>query len=297
LVDKKINARYRLLSTVKSYEDFSYHSHEKYEIYYFHGGNCKYLIGDHIYDLQEDDIIIMNGLTLHRAYPEPGIPYERSLIEFSAEWLRPILNNLNVPELLNPFNQLNNTLFRGTDKELLVEIKDLLRKIVFIDVNNTPEEENSVESRLCEAEISALVVQLLFKIYNISQQHLGKILPVESEKNMHVKRIIPWIEKNFCSSITLDCIADNLNLSKYYMSRIFKDVTGYTLMQYLMMCRINRAKYLLEIHPEKSILDVALESGFEDASHFSRFFRKQMKITPSEYRSRKAIRVPTTNKR
>jgi len=81
------------------------------------------------------------------------------------------------------------------------------------------------------------------------------------------------------------------------MSRIFKDVTGYTIMQYLMMCRINRAKYLLEIRPEKSILDVALESGFEDASHFSRFFRKQLKITPSEYRNRKAIRVPTTNKR
>lgn len=292
--DKKINARYRLVTTVKSYEDFSYHSHEKYEIYYFHGGNCKYLIGDHIYDLQEDDIIIMNGLTLHRAYPEPGIIYERSLIEFSSEWLRPILYNLNVPELLTPFNQLNNTLFRGTNKETLKDIKALLRRIVSIDVNTPIGDDRSGENRLREGEITTLVVQLLFKIYEVSQQQLVKIPPVESEKNTHVKRIIPWIERNFCSSISLDSIAENLNLSKYYMARIFKDVTGFTIMQYLMLCRMNRAKYLLEIHPEKSILEVALESGFEDASHFSRFFRKQMNLTPSEYRNRRANRTQPT---
>ncbi|WP_257984218.1 AraC family transcriptional regulator [Neobacillus cucumis] len=295
--DKKIIARYRLVNTVKSYEDFTFHSHEKYEIYYFHGGTCKYLISDHIYDLQKDDIIIMNGLTLHRAYPEPGIPYERSLIEFSSEWLRPILYNLNVPELLNPFNQLSNTLFRGVDSEILMEIKELIRRIVLIDVNNFYEDENSVESRLREGEISNLVVQLLFKIYEISQQQLVKIAPIESEKNTHVKRMISWMEKNFCNPTSLNCIADSLNLSKYYMSRIFKDVTGLTIMQYLMTCRLNRAKYLLEIHPEKSILEVALQSGFEDASHFSRFFRKQMKITPSDYRNRRAPRTQKTIKK
>jgi len=51
----------------------------------------------------------------------------------------------------------------------------------------------------------------------------------------------------------------------------------------------------LEIYPNKSILEVALESGFEDASHFSRFFRKQMKITPSEYRNNRAILTKTRN--
>ena len=289
-LDEKINANYRLVDTVNSYEAFSYHSHEQYEIYYFHGGNCKYLIGDHIYPLQEDDIIIMNGLTLHRSYPEPGIPYERSVIEFSSEWLRPILIKLNVPELLNPFNQLSNTLFRGTNKEKLVEIKELIRKIACKDSKILLEKENSVEGRLRNGEISTLFVQLLFKIYELSKQQLVKIPPIETEKNTHVKRIIPWIEKNFSSSITLDCIADNLNLSKYHMARIFKDVTGFTIMQYLMTCRINRAKYLLEIHPGKSIHEVALESGFEDSSHFSRFFRKQMNITPTEYRNSRAIR-------
>jgi AraC-like DNA-binding protein len=71
------------------------------------------------------------------------------------------------------------------------------------------------------------------------------------------------------------------------MSRIFKEVIGLTVMQYLMNCRMNRAKYLLEMDTEQTILGVALESGFESSSHFSRFFRQQINMTQSEYRERR----------
>ncbi|MBZ9536439.1 AraC family transcriptional regulator [Cytobacillus oceanisediminis] len=281
------------MDKVESYEDFSYHSHDRYEIYYFHGGECKYLIGDRIYRLQEDDLIIMNGLTLHRAYPEPGIPYERSVIEFSSEWLRPILNNLNVPELLSPFNQLSNTLFHIKDKEKSAEVKALIKKMA--EKLKSSKQENIVENRFQIGELTSMLMQLLFKVFELSKQQLENNSLAESDKNIHVKKMIEWIDTHFCEPITLDDIAHHLNISKYYMSRIFKDVTGYTIMQYIMSCRINRAKYLLEIHLDKSILEVSLESGFEDSSHFSRFFRKQMKLTPTEYRNSTAIRMKNTN--
>ncbi|MBQ6446128.1 MAG: AraC family transcriptional regulator [Bacillus sp. (in: Bacteria)] len=281
------------MDKVETYEDFSYHSHDRYEIYYFHGGECKYLIGDRIYRLQEDDLIIMNGLTLHRAYPEPGIPYERSVIEFSSEWLRPILNNLNVPELLSPFNQLSNTLFHIKDKEKSAEVKALIKKMA--EKLKSFKQENIVENRFQIGELTSMLMQLLFKVFELSKQQLENNSLAESDKNIHVKKMIEWIDTHFCEPITLDDIAHHLNISKYYMSRIFKDVTGYTIMQYIMSCRINRAKYLLEIHLDKSILEVSLESGFEDSSHFSRFFRKQMKLTPTEYRNSTAIRMKNTN--
>jgi AraC-like DNA-binding protein len=290
---EKIIALYRLMDKVETYEDFSYHSHDRYEIYYFHGGECKYLIGDRIYRLQEDDLIIMNGLTLHRAYPEPGAYYERSVIEFSSEWLRPLLNNLNVPELLSPFNQLSNTLFHIKDKGQSAEVKALIKKLA--EKVKRSKEENAVDDRFQVGELTAMLMQLLFKVYELSKQQLEHNIHAESDKNLHVKKMIEWIDTHFCEPITLDDIAHHLNISKYYMSRIFKDVTGYTIMQYIMSCRINRAKYLLEIHPDKSILEVSLESGFEDSSHFSRFFRKQVKLTPTEYRNSKAIRMKNTN--
>ncbi|EOR22538.1 putative transcriptional regulator [Niallia nealsonii AAU1] len=235
----------------------------------------------------------MNGLTLHRAYPEPGIPYERSVIEFSSEWLRPILNNLNVPELLSPFNQLSNTLFHIKDKEKSAEVKALIKKMA--EKLKSSKQENIVENRFQIGELTSMLMQLLFKVFELSKQQLENNSLAESDKNLHVKKMIEWIDSHFCDPITLDDIAHHLNISKYYMSRIFKDVTGYTIMQYIMSCRINRAKYLLEIHPDKSILEVSLASGFEDSSHFSRFFRKQMKLTPTEYRNSKAIRMKNTN--
>ncbi|MDC3416037.1 AraC family transcriptional regulator [Aquibacillus salsiterrae] len=283
---ENVQSYYRMRDTVITKSDYAYHSHDRFEIYYFHGGSCRYLISDNIYDLQDDDIIIMNGMTLHRANPEIGTTYERSVIEFSAEWVTPILVNLNVPEILTPFTKLSNTLFRGVDKETLDEIKELFRKISLI--NESPPSNDRYKNRLKEGQITVLLVQLLFIIYDLSKLRLVKLPSKRTEKNIHVNRIVSWIDENFKNDITLDSIADSLNISKYYMSRIFKDVTGYTIMQYLMSCRFNRAKYLLEMYPDKTILEVALESGFDNCSHFSRFFKKQLNITPSEYRNRRS---------
>lgn len=294
MVDENIRAYYRVKDKISSKDSFSYHSHEKYEIYYFHSGNCKYLIGDQIHDLQQDDIIIMNGLTLHRANPQVGELYERSIVEFSAEWIRPILNSLKVPELINPFRILSNSLFRGVEKARLAEIEELIKKISLLALNSQNTITTKLDNRIIEGEISTLLVQLLFKIYELSKLRLIKIPPIQSDKAIHVNRVSEWIEQHLESNISLDHIAENLNISKYYMSRIFKDVTGYTIMQYLMKCRVNRAKYLLEMFPDKSILDVSLESGFENPSHFSRFFRKEVKITPTEYRNRRSMNSKST---
>ncbi|WP_077623003.1 AraC family transcriptional regulator [Sediminibacillus massiliensis] len=294
--NEKINAHYRLIDKTCRKGDFRYHSHERFEIYFFHGGDCKYLIGDHIYYLQPGDIIIMNGLTLHRANPEAGTCYERSVIEFSSEWVKPILKSLNVPELLQPFYTLGNVLFRGISANERNAIEELIKEIANLDLNSLDENGDKMENRLKEGEVSTLLVHLLFKIYELSKIRLVKIPPARSEKQLHVNRVAKWIDQNFSKDINLDHISDSLNISKYYMSRIFKDVTGYTVMQYLMCCRINRAKYLLEIYPEKTILEVALDSGFESASHFSRYFRKQVKITPTEYRGNKTGQ-PRTKKR
>jgi len=272
-----------------SKDDFNYHSHNMYEIYYFHSGDCKYLIGNRIYQLEQDDIIIMNGLTLHRANPIPTKPYERSIIEFSPEWIKHILKTLKVPELLDPFNFLSNSIFRGGDEKTLQEINRLFISINQLTSSIHQEGRSKKDNGIKEAEITSMFIQLLIKVYEISQFELGKTQIVDSEKEHHVNRIKSWIDENFQDAITLDIVSNHLNISKYYMSRIFKDVTGYTIMQYIMSCRIDRAKYLLEIYPDKSIQDVAIESGFENASHFSRLFRKQVNISPSEYRNKKAV--------
>lgn len=103
-------------------------------------------------------------------------------------------------------------------------------------------------------------------------------------KTTHAENIANYIQKNCVNKLTLRSIAESLDMNRSYLSRLFKEVTGYTVMEYVKACRLMRAKYLLEAKPDTIIRDIANESGFESAAHFSRYFRQQEGITASEYR-------------
>ena len=87
--------------------------------------------------------------------------------------------------------------------------------------------------------------------------------------------------------MSLERLAKELNLNKYYLSHVFKEVTGYTVMQYVMECRLIQVKYLLEMKLDQSLEDIFLSTGFESAAHFSRFFKARIGMTPTSYRKMK----------
>lgn len=268
-------------------DHFDFHSHMDFEIYLFHGGNCNYLIHNTVYYLQPGDIILMNGLTLHRANPLPPEPYERSVIHFSSEMIQENLEVLDCPELLSPFYTFNNCLFRNIPSDLLARIEELVKKIADLYEESKKTSmiyDMALNIRFSEAKMQTLVINLLFEIFELSQTHLNRMIQVESEKAQHVRRIILWIEQHYHENVTLDSIAKSLMISKYYMSHIFKEMTGGTIIKYLMGCRINRAKRLLQTEPKKSISEVGLEAGFKHTSHFSRIFLEKTGMTPSDYR-------------
>ncbi|WP_073200446.1 AraC family transcriptional regulator [Gracilibacillus kekensis] len=282
----KFNIVYRNVDVDFEEQDFFVHSHNFYEIYFYHNGDCKYLINDDIIELEENDIIIMNGSSLHGPSPDVHCPYERSVIEFSSEWIRPILDKLNVPELLTPFDELSNSLFRKVDRDVYESIMQMVKKLQLKQIQQQDHHKSEVQKRLLEAEVTTMLIELLFIIYELSKGKLNSIMMHNNDKSSHVHRIIAWIDQHYQDNISLNDIAESLHISKYYMARIFKDITGMTIMQYLMQRRLVRAKYLLEMQTSKSILEVAIEAGFDSSSHFSRKFRACYQVSPSVYRNR-----------
>ncbi|GAB2537627.1 AraC family transcriptional regulator [Gracilibacillus alcaliphilus] len=284
---ENINVFYKNTSVDLYTHNFYTHSHSHYEIYFFHEGDCKYLIDDHVIELERNDLIIMNGSSLHGPHPQRGVPYIRTVVEFSAEWIHPIIKQLNVPMLLDPFEKLTNFLYRGIDQKSLDQMITIFKTLHLKKVYLADLTASDLEKRLLEGQIANHLLELLFIIYEISNKEFIQIPMANNEKNNHVNRLIAWIDQNYQRNITLDEMAENLHLSKYYMSRIFKDTTGMTIMQYLMNRRLVRTKYLLEMYPNKSMLDIAMESGFESSSHFSRKFRNHFHVSPTEYRNLK----------
>jgi len=79
-------------------------------------------------------------------------------------------------------------------------------------------------------------------------------------------------------------LADRLYVSRDYLRHLFQDYSEMSPMQHIIRARIEKAKDLLT-DPELSVAQVAAESGFESPYYFSRFFRKETGVSPSQYRS------------
>ena len=82
-------------------------------------------------------------------------------------------------------------------------------------------------------------------------------------------------------------IAENMYLSPFYISKIFKSETGDTPIRHLINIRLEKAKELLEDGCAESIQEVAASVGYDDAYHFSKLFKKHYGMTPSQARKKR----------
>lgn len=105
------------------------------------------------------------------------------------------------------------------------------------------------------------------------------------KSNRIISKAKTYIEANFHRDISLEEVSRTINISPYYFSRMFKEETGVTFIEYLTEERMKRARQLLEDR-RLSIKEVCLESGYSDPNYFSRIFKKAEGVTPTEYRER-----------
>ncbi len=101
---------------------------------------------------------------------------------------------------------------------------------------------------------------------------LEKLLPV-----------LVHIQANLDEDLSLDAVAKRVGLSSFHFHRLFRAAIGETLKQYTQRLRLERAANRLVIH-DTTILDVALDSGFQSHETFSREFKRRFQVTPRGYR-------------
>ncbi|MDR2034226.1 MAG: AraC family transcriptional regulator [Helicobacteraceae bacterium] len=107
----------------------------------------------------------------------------------------------------------------------------------------------------------------------------GIICSNDLEKNNIVNYLLNYCEENQNNNIKLNDVANKLGYNKYYILHLFKEKMGISLHQYIIQLKIKRAKQ----NKNNNLLDIALENGFFDQSHFIRHFKRYEGITPKEY--------------
>ncbi|WP_281888388.1 AraC family transcriptional regulator [Paenibacillus sp. YYML68] len=262
--------QYRYSAPLKT----NFHTHVNYEVYYFHSGSCTYLIGDRIYVLAPGDLLLMNGMTLHCAKIDPAVEYIRSIIHFEPGGLQPLLSIQPSVPLLQPFTELGNYRLR-LGGEQRAEAEALLQRMD--DLRRSGDVLGAYRCQLVFAE-------LLCFIYERCRQPLEHRGEQSSEKERTVQQLITYIEGHYTEDLHLDQLQQELHMSKYYASRLFKEVTGVTIFDYVYQRRINQARIEFVLEPKVSVTDVCFKVGFKHLAHFSRVFKKQVGMTPEQYK-------------
>ena len=106
-----------------------------------------------------------------------------------------------------------------------------------------------------------------------------------------LKKVIEFIGKHLDDKLTLTQLSDISCFSKYHFHRLFTAYTGLSLQQYIRWLRLKRAAHQLIVDKDKSIIEIAINAGFESHESFTRAFKQTCGVNPSEFRSHSSWQV------
>ena len=98
-----------------------------------------------------------------------------------------------------------------------------------------------------------------------------------------LRKVTEFVDARIDEDLTLEQMADSVNLSVGHFSQMLRKSTGHSPHQFVLRHRIERAKEILRA-ADMRVLDVAVACGFKTQQHFARMFRQVCGISPSEYR-------------
>lgn len=144
--------------------------------------------------------------------------------------------------------------------------------------------------RLIEVYCSRDMAVKAAKLFSIdldrnTQSYFGSFMPIENHGDELVKQAQNEIKKNFSRANTIEEIITDVPSSRRNLVRRFKLVTGITPIEYLQKTRIEAAKKMLE-QSRHTILEVMMESGYNDLKTFRTLFKKNVGMTPKSYREK-----------
>jgi len=171
-------------------------------------------------------------------------------------------------------------------KRYIVELSGIIVRAVISLGINTDRFKQFTESK----QEQILTVRSIGEIKRYMKEFVSDILTMIDEHYLspNEKIIIKaknYIYKNYTGKIYLKEVADYVNLSPYYLSRIFKQQTGINFTEYLNKVRIKKAKEYIR-NFDLSLGEISQKVGYEDFSYFSSVFRKYEGCLPSEFRKK-----------
>ncbi|MBO5070986.1 MAG: AraC family ligand binding domain-containing protein, partial [Roseburia sp.] len=201
---------------IRTQNESSYHSHDHIEMAFVLSGKCRYRIDGNVYEVGEKDLIILNSGVKHQALVVEGtqVPSTEFYVAFSD------IRIAGYPE---------NTLPLPEGRCILHTTGDLYQKL--FKISASMEAENTARKPGHNYMMKSYLVQMILLIireqYEPVKTGHGYTFKTANKKYV-VEQILNYFEDHYNEKISLDQIAENMYLSPFYISKIFKSETGDT---------------------------------------------------------------------
>ena len=245
--------------------EFSYHYHDFHKVIIFLSGKAAYHIEGKSYYLNPWDILLVNRHAIHKPEIDFSVPYERFVL-----W---ISDDIKSTELLRCFQKAIDRSYNliRLDSDTQEKLKQLLYEL-----------EAALKDEKFGSDLlgSALFTQFMVYVNRIflEKQYIYDTRSYSSDSQ--IEELLRYINHNLTEDLSIETLARKYYLSKYHMMRKFKEETGYTIHNYIISKRLLLAR--TKISEGTPILKAAQLSGFSDYTTFSRAYKKQFGIAPSQ---------------
>lgn len=240
------------------------HVHPQYELYFCPSAiEQTSVINGTAHRCSSPCAILSTPYTIHSmSCEESAREYERYVLYFSEKTLSAF-----APRLL-PFSlgQRSAGLFFELTEDAATQLLQTVKRTKQTDA---------------VAERELLLVLLLNQLSSICRP--DRILEVGGS-HFYVQDVLQYIVEHFSEPIEYSELLRRFGVSRSKLDRDFKQITGITVHQFVELCRLNHAKYLLQFKKEFSIRRVCEACGFTGENYFFPFFKKHTGMTPAEYR-------------
>ena len=235
------------------------HTHNHTELFFIVSGKGQFLIEDRVFPVDVNNLVIIN----------PNVPHTEDSL--NSQPLEYIVLGIEGIELATSEN--SNGQFCILDHFESLEISSCLRNII-----REMEQKNTGYEDICQAYMEILIIRLM-RSTSLAVPAGPQVISGNRQCAM-VKR---YIDLHFKEPLTLEQLAEEAHITKYYLSHAFKREYGVSPINYMISRRIDESRYLL-LETDLSLSQIAQLLGFSSLSYFSQVFRKSQGISPLEYR-------------
>lgn len=253
------------------------HWHEEMEISIVRSGGLLYDVDQTRYEVQEGDLLLIGPDTLHSAHQIPdreastdSVVFHLSLTGLETDdgctrrYVAPLRDGtLRLPTVIRP------------GESLYEEIKACFEEMWCCREASLPYRELRFKAQ------AFVLLQLLWQVSagTVAEPAARTFRQYESK----LKLALAYIQEHYAEPITIKQLADLCGFSQVHFMNIFKAAIGSTCIEYLIEYRLARAAMDLQ-ETDRSIMQIALDNGFQNISYFNRAFKQQYAMTPSAYR-------------